>query len=124
MNVSHKEFDQIVKRAIGRIPEKIRDHLDNILIFVQKRPSRELLEEMGIPAGETLFGIFQGTPLVERSVTAPPLFPDTIFLFQEPLMDACTNIEELEEEIEITVVHEMAHFLGFGEDDLAQLGYS
>jgi len=124
MNVSHKEFDRIVMRAIRRIPEEIRDHLENILVSVQKRPSPELLEELGIPADETLFGVFQGTPLVERSVTEPPLFPDTIFLFQEPLLDACESIEELEEEIEITVVHELAHFLGFSEEDLAELGYS
>ena len=124
MNVSHKEFDRIVMRAIRRIPEEIRDHLDNILVSVQKRPSPELLEELGMPADETLFGVFQGTPLVERSVTEPPLFPDTIFLFQEPLLDACESIEELEEEIEITVVHELAHFLGFSEEDLAELGYS
>jgi len=124
MNVSHKEFDRIVMRAIRRIPEEIRDHLENILVSVQKRPSPELLEELGIPADETLFGVFQGTPLVERSVTEPPLFPDTIFLFQEPLLDACESIEELEEEIEITVVHELAHFLGFSEEDLADLGYS
>lgn len=124
MNVSRKEFDRIVKRAIRRIPAEIRNHLDNILVSVQKRPSPELLEELGIPADETLFGVYQGTPLVERSVTEPPLFPDTIYLFQEPLLDACASIEELEEEIEITVVHELAHFLGFSEEDLAELGYS
>ncbi|RJQ50254.1 MAG: metallopeptidase family protein [Desulfobacteraceae bacterium] len=124
MNVSRKEFDRIVMRAIRRIPEEIRNHLDNLLISVQKRPSPELLEEMGIPADETLFGVFQGTPLVERSVMDRPLFPDTIFLFQEPLLEACANVEELEKEIEITVVHELAHFLGFSEEDLAELGYS
>ena len=124
MNISRKEFDRIVMRAIRRIPEEIRDHLDNILVSVQKRPSRELLEELGIPDDETLFGVFQGTPLAERSVTEPPLFPDAIFLFQEPLLAACESIEELEEEIEITVVHELAHFLGFSEEDLVELGYS
>ena len=124
MNVSRKEFDRIVMRAIRRIPEAVRDHLDNILISVQKRPSPELLDEVGIPADETLLGVFQGTPLAERSVTAPPLFPDTIFLFQEPLLEASAGIEELEEEIEITVVHELAHFLGFSEEDLEKLGYS
>ena len=124
MNVSRKEFDRIVVRAIRRIPEEIRDHLDNILISVQKRPSSELLDEMGIPADETLLGVFQGTPLAERSVMAPPLFPDTIFLFQDPLIEACASIEELEEEIEITVVHELAHFLGFSEEDLEKLGYN
>ena len=124
MNVSRKEFDRIVMRSIRRIPEEIRDHLDNILVSVQKRPSPELLEELGIPTDETLFGIFQGTPLAERSVMEPPLFPDTIFLFQEPLVEACESIAELEEEIEITVVHELAHFLGFSEEELAELGYS
>ena len=123
MNVSRKEFDRIVMRAIRRIPEEIRDHLDNILISVQKRPSPEILEELEIPADETLFGVFQGIPLLEQSATEPPLFPDTIFLFQEPLLDACESIEQLEEEIEITVVHELAHFLGFSEEDLTELGY-
>jgi len=123
MNISRKEFDRIVQRAIDRIPAEIRDRLDNILISVRKRPSPELLEELEIPADETLFGVFQGTPLMERSVMEPPLFPDTIFLFQEPLFEACASIAELEEEIEITVVHELAHFLGFSEEDLAELGY-
>ena len=123
MNLSRKEFDRIVTRAIHRIPKEVRDHLDNILISVQKRPSAELLDEMEIPADETLLGVFQGTPLAERSVTAPPLFPDTIFLFQEPLLEACASIEELEAEIEITVVHELAHFLGFSEEELDKLGY-
>lgn len=123
MNVSRKEFDRIVMRAIHRIPEEIRNHLDNILISVRKRPSPELLDEMGIPADETLFGVFQGISLAERSVTEPPLFPDTILLFQEPLLDACASIEELEAEIEITVAHELAHFLGFSEEDLEKLGY-
>jgi predicted Zn-dependent protease with MMP-like domain len=124
MNISNKEFDRIVMRAIRSTPKEIRNHLNNILISVQKRPSPELLEELGIPADETLFGVFQGTPLVERSATEPSLMPDTIFLFQEPLLEACASIEELEKEIEITVVHELAHFLGFSEEDLAELGYS
>lgn len=123
MDISHKDFDRIVKQAIGRIPDEIKKHLDNILISVQKRLSRELLDELEIPDDETLFGVFQGVPLAERSVMAPPLFPDTIFLFQEPLLEACESIEELEKEIEITVAHELAHFLGFSEEELAILGY-
>jgi predicted Zn-dependent protease with MMP-like domain len=53
----------------------------------------------------------------------PPLYPDTIILFQEPLERMCETIEELEEQIEITVVHEIAHFLGITEERLAELGY-
>ena len=123
MNISRARFDHIVSEAIARIPEEFRRHLDNILISVQPRPSQELLDDLGLPPEEPLLGIFQGVPLTERSVTAPPLLPDTIFLFQKPLESICTTTEELIEEVEITVVHEIAHYLGIDEKRLAELGY-
>jgi predicted Zn-dependent protease with MMP-like domain len=123
MKLSKTQFDRIVRRAIGRIPGEIRAHLDNILITVQKRPSRDLLIEMEMAPDEPLLGLFQGVPLMERSVTEPPLYPDTIFLFQEPLEEMCISQAELEEEIEITVVHEVAHYLGLTEEELIALGY-
>jgi len=123
LKLNEREFDRIVKAALMRIPEEIRRHLENILISVQKRPSPELLEEMGFTDEQDLLGVFQGTSHVERSITSPPLFPDTIFLFQEPLENMCETVEELEEEIEITIVHEVAHALGMTEERLAELGY-
>lgn len=123
MKLSNEEFDRIVQRAIRRIPEEIRQHLDNIVISVRKRPSRRLLEDMDLPPDEPLLGVFEGVSLLERSVTDPPLYPDTIFLFQEPLQEMCETLEELEEEIEITVVHEVAHYLGMTEERLEELGY-
>ena len=123
MKVSKKAFDRIVKRAIQRIPAEIRSHLDNLVITVREELPAETAREMGIEPEEGLLGLFQGVPLIERSISAPPLFPDTIFLFQGPLERMCATVEELEEEIEITVVHEVAHFIGMGEERLAELGY-
>ncbi len=123
MQLNKKEFDRIVRRAIRRIPVEIRRHLDNILICVRRRPSKELLAEMGLPPDELLLGVFEGTALPERSVTEPPLYPDTILLFQQPLEEVCDTLEELEEQIEITVAHEIAHYLGLSDDELAELGY-
>jgi len=105
------------------MPAEIGQHLDNIIISVRKRPSKKMLREMDVPEDDTLFGVFEGVPLIERSVTSPPLFPDSILLFQEPLEAACETIEQLEEEIEVTVVHEIAHFVGMSEERLAELGY-
>ncbi|MBI5897245.1 MAG: metallopeptidase family protein, partial [Desulfobacterales bacterium] len=113
----------IVQQAIERIPEEMRRHLDNIMISVQKRPSVEMLAELDMGPDETLFGIYWGVPLPERSVIEPPLYPDTIFLFQEPLEQFCLAREELVEEIEITVAHEIAHALGLSDDELDALGY-
>jgi predicted Zn-dependent protease with MMP-like domain len=123
IRLSSDEFDRVVAQAIDRIPEELRGHLVNLVISVQPRPSGELLAEMGFAPDEELFGIFTGVPLTERSVTDPPLYPDTIQIFQEPLEAYCLDLEELIEEIEITVVHEIAHFLGFDDDQLEALGY-
>jgi predicted Zn-dependent protease with MMP-like domain len=118
MKLSKKEFDKVVRRAISRVPEELRQHLDNILISVQKRPTREMMEEVDQSPDEPLLGLFQGFPLSERSSTSPPLFPDSILLFQEPLEETSETLEELEEQIELTVAHEIAHFFGITERDL------
>jgi predicted Zn-dependent protease with MMP-like domain len=123
MKLSKKAFDRIVKRSINRIPREISCHLDNLLISVLCRPSSYMIEEMGLVPDESLLGLYQGVSLIDRSVVDPPLFPDTIFLFQEALEEMCETIEALEEEIEITVVHEIAHALGIDEERLAELGY-
>jgi len=124
VKLSDKEFDRIVKSAIRRIPEELRQHLDNVLITVRKRASRDMLEEMEVPPGEELLGFFSGIPLVDQSMTDPPLYSDTIFIFQDPLQRMCESVEELEQEIELTVVHEIAHYFGMTEERLEELGYS
>jgi predicted Zn-dependent protease with MMP-like domain len=123
MKLSEKDFDRIVKKAIRNIPEEIQQYLDNIVISVKKRPSKKLLQEMGLSPEEPLLGVYDGVSLMDRSATSPPLFPDSIILFQEPLDEMCETIQELEEEIEITVVHEIAHFVGISEERLEELGY-
>jgi len=123
MRLREKEFDGIVKKAVRRIPREIREHLDNIVITVQRRPSEQLVEEMELTSDEPLLGLFEGVSLTERSVTSPPLFSDMIYLFQEPLEEMCETLEELEEEIEVTIVHEVAHYVGMTEERLAELGY-
>ena len=123
LKLSETELERAVKRAIARIPSEIRDHLKNIIISVRKRPSKKIREEMGLRRNEPLLGMYSGTALMDRSTFYPPLFPDNIILFQEPLEEMCSTINELEEQIEITVVHEIAHFLGISEERLAELGY-
>ena len=123
LHLSESQFDRIVHQAVARIPSAFRRHLDNIVISVQRRPDPEMLDELGVPPGETLFGLYWGVPLTERSLIEPPLYPDTIYLFQEPLEQVCTTPEEVREEIAITVVHELAHALGMSDAELDDLGY-
>ncbi|MBP1747475.1 MAG: metallopeptidase family protein [Deltaproteobacteria bacterium] len=123
VKLDDNEFDTIVAKAIENIPHEIKQYLENIVISVKKRPSRHMMTEMGISSDECPLGLFQGVPLIERSATIPPLYPDMIYLFQEPLEEMCSTRKELEEEIEITVVHEVAHYIGMTEERLEELGY-
>jgi len=123
MKLTPQAFDKAVERAVAGIPEEIRRHLDNVVISVKKRPSREMLAQLDLPPGEEPLGFYWGASLMERSFFSPVDYPDTIFIFQDPLQDMCDTADQLEEEIRITVVHEIAHFLGMNEDRLDELGY-
>jgi predicted Zn-dependent protease with MMP-like domain len=123
MNLDDAVFNRIVRRAIDRIPQEIMRHVQNVAIVVEKRPKPALLEELGMGPDEPLLGLYTGIALPERSVTSPEFYPDTIILFRDPLLEVSGNIDELEDEIEITVVHEIAHFFGISEERLALLGY-
>jgi predicted Zn-dependent protease with MMP-like domain len=123
MRLSRREFEIAVEKALAMVPEMFRAQLHNMAITVEDLPSEDLMKEMGLSPDETLFGVFTGVPLPERAVSDPPLYPDTIVIFREPLMAACRSVGELEEEIAITVVHELAHYVGLSEEQLAELGY-
>ncbi len=123
MNLSDKEFARIAARVLDRIPDEIMQQVSNVAITVEDRPWPELLEDMGLPEDEPLLGLYTGTSLPDRSITWPSVYPDTIILFKEPLLEMCSDVTELEEEIEITIVHEIAHYFGIGEERLVELGY-
>ena len=123
MKLNQKAFDRAVQKAYRRIPAEIRDRMENVILTVKPRPTREMLTSLGYPPDEPLLGLYEGASLLDHSFFESPLLPDTIYIFQEPLEEMCGSLAELEREIEITVVHEVAHFLGIGEERLEELGY-
>jgi predicted Zn-dependent protease with MMP-like domain len=120
-------YDQLRKevcRIVDRLPRRFREQLRNVEFVVEERPSRALLRSEGLdPSCDTLYGIYQGVPLPERSALDPPLLPDKITIFAEPLLQDFPDPDELREEIRLTVLHEIAHYFGMDEDEVEKLGY-
>jgi predicted Zn-dependent protease with MMP-like domain len=122
--VNHQGIRIEVARLVDRLPRQFREQLRNIEFVVEDRPSRELLlaEELD-PETDTIYGLYQGIPLPERSSLDPPLLPDKITIFAGPLLEDFPDLEELREEIRLTVLHEIAHYFGMDEEEIEDLGY-
>ena len=84
----------------------------------------EIVVEDEHPEDPDLFGLYLGIPLTERGSSYAGALPDKIAIYRFPLVDEFGDDPAvLEEEIRITVIHEIAHHFGIDEDRLAELGY-
>ena len=124
MALNYAQLRKEVSRVVDRLPRRFRDQLRNVEFVVEERPSPALLRAEGLdPRRDTLYGIYQGVPLPERSALDPPLLPDKITIFAEPLLQDFLAPDELRKEIRLTVLHEIAHYFGMEEDEIDELGY-
>jgi predicted Zn-dependent protease with MMP-like domain len=124
MEFNNRDFRKVVEDALEDLPKQFRTHFQNIAVIIEKKPSKKRLEEMDLdPRHDTLYGLYEGTPLSERSGLHPPIFPDRITIFTEPLMRDFPDPDELRRQIRLTVLHEVAHFFGIDEKKIRGLGY-
>lgn len=123
--MNRKRFEKLVEEALERIPEGFRQAMGNVAIVVDDWPEPALMEEMYGDPETYVYGLFTGTPLPEQHVEDMADLPAVIHLYQAALeADFGDDPAELEQELEITLVHEIAHFMGFDEDQLEELGYA
>lgn len=122
--MSRRRFERLVARAIRDLPPAIRDRLDNVDIVIEDRPGPEHLMDQHLDDNDTLFGLYQGTPLTARTSEYGLVLPDKITIFQEPLEAFCSSDYSIRAEVQTTVIHELAHHVGLSDDDLDRLGLS
>jgi predicted Zn-dependent protease with MMP-like domain len=119
--MTRDRFRQLVREAIDTIPARFRRELRNIAIVVEDRPSPELLDEMEIEPPDTLFGLYQGTPLTERRWDHGNVLPDRIAIYQEPIEEVCDSEDDVVTEIGETLIHEVGHYFGLSEEELEDI---
>jgi predicted Zn-dependent protease with MMP-like domain len=115
------DFDALVREALAQVPAEFLPFLENVPVLVEEEPDPALLRSLEMDEDEGLYGIYTGTPLPDRPFDHAGL-PDRILLFRRCLMEDFRDPEELRTEILVTVVHEIAHHFGIGEERLRELG--
>ncbi|RZU63436.1 metallopeptidase family protein [Zhihengliuella halotolerans] len=113
-------FEDAVTRALDEIPERLRDVMDNVVVFIENRYE----PGPGEDPDTVLLGLYDGVPLTERGMDWGEVpMPDRIFIYQEPILQMCDSEEEVVDEVTITVVHEVAHHFGIDDETLHKLGW-
>ena len=95
--------------------------MKNIAVVVEEEPSAALLAEMEIEPPDSLYGLYQGTPLTERSWGLGNSLPDKVTIFQLPIEEDCDDEDEIRAVIGETLIHEIGHYFGLSEEEIEEI---
>ncbi len=107
-------FERLVISELDALPDEMVAGLENLAFITQERPEDGSLD---------ILGLYDGIALTRRENYGSGELPDRIILYREPLLAACATLDELKDQIRITLVHEIAHFYGIDDDQLHELGW-
>jgi len=119
--MTREKFERLVEEALREIPKRFRRAMHNVAVVVEQEPAPDVLDELEIPPGDTLLGLYQGTPLTERSWGHGNSLPDRISIYQGPIEDACDDEDEIRDCIAETVIHEFGHYFGMSEEQIEEI---
>jgi predicted Zn-dependent protease with MMP-like domain len=117
-------FEALVAEALDEIPEPFQAYVARVAFVIEDEPSTALLRDLDMdPRRDTLFGLYEGTPVGERSFDETALLPDRITIFYRPLVRAFRTPGAIRREIRKTVIHELGHCFGLEDDAIESEGY-
>jgi len=116
-----KRFESVVRDAMRTLPAQVMAMLDNVAVVVEDEPRPGRYGDADDAVD--LFGHYEGTPLTERSGAYGMQTPDRIVIFRKPLERAYPDSEDLRYEVRLTIIHEIAHHLGYDEVQVADRGW-
>ncbi len=120
VQMSENEFGDLVEAGIEAIAQKYKSRLENVAFLVEDEPTPHQRRELGLACDQTLFGLYEGTPLPARMGTTK-LLPDKITIFKNPILSFSKDVHEAREQVRHTIWHEVAHYFGLDHDRIHQL---
>jgi predicted Zn-dependent protease with MMP-like domain len=121
LKLSDVKFRKLVSEAIDSLPKQYTENMKNVAVIVEDEPTIEQKNKLHLLDGETLYGLYEGIPLTERSGNYSLVLPDKITIFKNPILLNCPNIDLLKKQILRTVWHEIAHHYGLDHKRIQEL---
>jgi predicted Zn-dependent protease with MMP-like domain len=119
--MTRREFERLVAEAVTLIPARFRREMKNLSLVVEDEPDATLLAEMEIEPPDSLYGLYQGTPLTERPWGFGNALPDRITIYQRPIEEDCEDDDEIRAVIGETLIHEVGHYFGLSEAEIEEI---
>jgi predicted Zn-dependent protease with MMP-like domain len=119
--MTREEFAVLVEEALHDIPRRFRRAMKNVAVVIEDEPPPDVLDELDVEPDDTLFGLYQGTPLTERRWDYGNSLPDRISIYQRPIEDACDSDDDIRACVAETVIHEFGHYFGMSEEEIEEI---
>ena len=119
--IKEADFREVAAQVLDGLPDEFRERMENVVVVVEDYPSADDAWRAGVPR-EGLLGLFHGVsrPRQEWGGGAPYQLPERIVLYKRNIEAVCSTKEELVKEIRLTVLHEIGHYFGLSEEELAK----
>ena len=114
-------FERLVAEAVRLIPARFRREMQNLALVVEDEPAAALLRDMGIQPPDSLYGLYQGTPLPERQWADGNRLPDRITIYQRPIEEDAEDEHDALDMVAETLIHEVGHYFGLSEEEIEEI---
>jgi predicted Zn-dependent protease with MMP-like domain len=116
-------IEGLARETIATLPEPWRGPATLVVLRVEDFPADEMLEALGLHDAFELTGLYEGTPLTEKSVSDQPTHPDLIWLFRRPILDEWAERGDVSigDMVTHVLIHELAHHFGWSDEEIAAI---
>lgn len=120
-NFPADHFQALVDEAVASLPKRFRDAMTNMAIVVEDEPTPEQLALVEIEPPDSLYGLYEGTPLPERQWAHGNTLPDKVTIFRIPILEDSADDDDVVVGIGETLIHEVGHYFGLSEEEIMDI---
>lgn len=119
--MNRERFEKLVEEALAGLPREFKKLIDNLVVMVEEEAPFDVYRRTASPTFSRILGTYQGVPYTRRGPYYGNIAPDIITIYQRPIEEICTSDEEIKEQVQKTVLHEIWHYFGRTDREIEEL---